>query len=98
MSQPAISSGVAARPILSFAGAAWPASGAVFFGAASAGAKASSSVRQTNKLRSFPLSRGRTRQKNASRYFDILHLAILVDLPGLDAVVVVDRVDDADLA
>src|SRR6187431_2737174 len=81
MSQPAISSGFASRPIpRRLAPAAWAACSA-FFGAAATPAPA--------RARMAALSNAQ------SRNFDILNLAIFAHVPGLDAVIVIDRIDAA---
>src|SRR5262245_51017329 len=81
MSQPAISCGVASRPMPSrFAGSG------LFFGAAPRSAVTPNAISaQTPQA---------TRPKSL-RDFDILDLAALVQMPRLDAVVVIDRVDAA---
>src|SRR5262245_66606638 len=89
MSQPAISSGVAARPMPSRLA---PASGCVAWTLPAA--------RRASCARPLPITTrlAAAARSNASRHFDILHLAAAAHVPGLDAVVVVDGVHPADLA
>src|SRR6187431_2814259 len=89
ISQPAISSGLAWRPMPSgFACVA-----AVCLGAAPPtppAATPSASVAAVNIAI--------VREDRESGHLDILNLAVAAQMPGLDAVVVVDRIDAADLA
>src|SRR6476659_10607714 len=79
MSQPAISSGFASRPMSRcFVAWAWTACWAAF------GAAATPAL--INARRPAP-------RRALSRHLDILNLAVLLHVPGLDAVVVVDRID-----
>src|SRR3954452_2955002 len=81
MSQPAISLGLASRPMpRCFCASAWTA-GLDAFGAAATPAPIIARIPAASRAR--------------LRHFDILNLAVLAYVPGLDAVVVVDRIDAA---
>src|SRR5262249_57435591 len=91
MSQPAISSGAAARPIPRRLAAATACAGAA---AAGRGERPASCARPppiTTRLAA-------TARRIASRHFDILHPPALAPVPGLDAIVVVDGSHPADLS
>src|SRR5262245_35723852 len=90
MSQPAISSAVAGRPMPSLGGRAGTGCACAVdlaFGAAFSCAAA--------RLATAPASRT---TRAALRHFDILDLAVLVDVPRLNAVVMINRAHPAMLA
>src|SRR5262245_2115216 len=89
MPQPAISSAVAARPMPSCLASA---AGCVA-GALPAGRRASCARPLLIATRLAAAT-----SSNASRHFDILHLAAPAHVPGLDAVVVIDGIHPTDLA
>src|SRR5882724_9892987 len=67
--------------------------------AISAGVAARPSPSLRSPANAVPVTATNTnRMRTALRHFDILDLAIGLHQPGLDAVVVVDRIDAADLA
>src|SRR5262249_61085371 len=89
--QPAFSPGGAARPTPRRWAAARAGAGG---GAAGRGERPASCARPppiTTRLAA-------AARRIASRHFDILHLAALAQVPGLDAIVVIDGIHPADLA
>src|SRR5262245_238854 len=104
ISQPAISSGLRSRPMPRPAVVlATPVLPADDLGAAAISTCATQPITRAiaaanpsrAKLERDPMPRSR---RSVLRHFDILNLAILAQMPGLDAVVVVDRINATELA